>query len=53
MTSNKGLMVHIIVCVGRSKKGVVNPHRSKALNLGVRDPQRYPKVQYECKRSVA
>ena len=49
-TSNKRLMVQNIVCVGRSKKAVVNPHMSKAWKLGVRDPQRYSKVQYGCKR---
>ena len=46
-------MVQIIVCVGRSKKGAVNPHRSKARDLGVRDPRRYLKVQNGCKRPVA
>ena len=32
-----------LMCVGQSKKGVVNLLRFKAWNLGVRDPQYYPK----------
>ena len=46
-------MVQIIVSVGRSKKGAVNPYRSKAWNLGVRDLRKYLKVQYGCKSPVA